>query len=293
MVIKIFLFGTPGSGKTTAARYIVSIAPQYGYDRIYRRFDDYDELYMMFTQEAGEIKRNEVAHVNRKFSLVDHGGFNVLDNSVLDEAIMKLQKRVSASLQQLYPTDRGFIVIEFARVDYTSTIRLFDRSLIENSYFICVTTDIATCKVRNLERARKKNLSDHFVPEDVLECYHQPQALSILPSFLKQNYGIEKERIYFIDSTGVLENFEQKITSAINDITALEERSAYDLQETQPLPLFEREYRYEEVKVSLDTDNYLTAVLRNEKSSARQLLQNTDGLVLPIVDENISQNDIV
>src|SRR6266566_6758631 len=82
MVVKVFVLGRPGSGKTTAVRHIIKLAQNRGWFAI--RIKDYDILYGMFQADTE----------HKKFRPVAHGGFDVLDFSVLDTALEKLQKIV-------------------------------------------------------------------------------------------------------------------------------------------------------------------------------------------------------
>src|SRR5690242_4541623 len=105
MAVKLFVLGCSGSGKSTAANYTIMLAKNAGYSAI--RLNDYEILYKMFNAE--------IKSPSRRFGYTLYGGFEVLDPTLYDEALMYLEKVV----EELHSQIDQLIIIEFARVDYS------------------------------------------------------------------------------------------------------------------------------------------------------------------------------
>ena len=123
MPIKVFLLGRPGSGKSTAFHAIAKYLEQKRQDWSLVRIKDYAILYEMFLAD------NE----GKKFCSIEHGGFEVLDFSVLDEASLKLEKHIKQNMSST--TNGKLVIIEFARSDYY-------KNHLNNSTAICYETPI-------------------------------------------------------------------------------------------------------------------------------------------------------
>ena len=115
MAVKVFLLGRPGSGKTTAANYIGMLAEHEGLS--VSAINDYTVLQEMIKIEA----------YHHKFCLTAHNGFDVLDFSVLDEALKEVEIQ---AIRQICSHD--LITIEFARDDYRKALRNFHSEFLRN-----------------------------------------------------------------------------------------------------------------------------------------------------------------
>src|SRR5713101_9015736 len=111
MVVKLFILGCSGSGKSTAARHIVMLARDKGWSAIH--VNDYGFLYGMFQADSRAG--------GKQFRLTDYGGFDVLDPTVYDVALVQLKQEV----QQPHVQTNNLIIIEFARDDYSESFKLF------------------------------------------------------------------------------------------------------------------------------------------------------------------------
>src|SRR6266516_3868031 len=138
MAIKVFILGRPGSGKSTAARFIAMLAQNK--DRSSIRINDYEILYNMF--------RADTTH--KKFLSAEHNGFKVIDFSVLDAALKEVEKKARIYIPSMKKDD--LIIIEFARNDYRKSLKQFKRDFLRDAYFLFIETDIDTCVRRVYER---------------------------------------------------------------------------------------------------------------------------------------------
>src|SRR5437764_11643264 len=123
MVKKVFVLGLPGSGKSTAARYIEKLAQRNNWSPI--RFNDYDILYQWFQADKE----------GRIFSATEHCGFDVHDHSIFDEALKEVEKRV-VGREKVAPEENQLIIIEFARDDYCKALGLFSPTFLRNASFL-------------------------------------------------------------------------------------------------------------------------------------------------------------
>lgn len=105
MIITVFVFGCPGSGKSTAARYIEVLARDLGETWSAIRINDYkilDDWFQADTEHA-------------RFRPREYGGFDILVPAVYDEALQVLKRQVH---EHTPSRENEFIIIEFARCDY-------------------------------------------------------------------------------------------------------------------------------------------------------------------------------
>ena len=113
MTRKLFLLGLPGSGKSTVARKIKEKYTNLSIQHI----SDYDILYAMFQKDT-ESKGG-------KFAPTKYGGFDVLDFSILDLALQKMEREV---VKFIHPTKKAELIIYFQFVFIIRRIRLVVRT---------------------------------------------------------------------------------------------------------------------------------------------------------------------
>lgn len=226
MAGSIFFLGSPGSGKSTARRFVREIIHNMGWDIL--TADDYEILLDMFVKEMESEQR--------RFATCEHGGFEILDMSAADEALMTLVEKIR-NMQMQNANDllrRVMFLIEFSRPDYLAALSMLDESFLRNAYFICIHADLSTCLQRNRARVERKEHGDddHFVPEQIVDEYHQD--MHKVAEKIKLCYQLQAEHILVIDSTEPYEHFARKIADFTRDVLE-EERSHLDLKRLQML----------------------------------------------------------
>jgi shikimate kinase len=173
---KIFVLGLPGSGKSTAARYIESLARDYQLQP--QRFNDYDVLYDMYQEDSG-----------KKFSSTVHGGFDIHDHKLFDVALKRLECKVRNYLYSAGQNDLA--IIEFSRNDYQKAFDLFTRDFLHNALFLFIDADEETCIERIQRRIDDpKFADDHHVSEYIFESYYFKDDRQYAAQF--EAYNIDK-----------------------------------------------------------------------------------------------------
>lgn len=201
----MFILGLPGSGKSTVAHYIDDyIVKQY--QRSTKRINDYDILYEMFE-----------ADTEGRFAPTSHRGFDVLDLSVFDSALRKMEKEARALIPTMKST--ALIIMEFARNDYIRSFEQFTHDFLQDAYFLFLNTDINICKKRIIDRvANPKTEDDHFVSGYIFEAYYaktdKDDGLR-LSAHLQTEYGINGYRIKIIENNGPYENILEEINEFV------------------------------------------------------------------------------
>ncbi len=158
MSVKVFVLGRPGSGKSTAARYMIELASRRSYKSLF--VQDYDILHKMFLNDSQ----------HEQFRPADRGGFDVLDFSVLDSALRQMEREVEDVLER-EPID--LVCIEFARSDYRVALNVFSPLFLRDAYIFFIDSDLEYCIRRVQERVTDPPLPDHhFVSEYVMRTYY-------------------------------------------------------------------------------------------------------------------------
>jgi adenylate kinase family enzyme len=195
MAIKIFLLGRPGSGKSTAARYIYLLSRKHDWSTLH--INDYPFLFALF--EA------DIHH--QQFQPSSYGGFDVTDFSVLDTVL----KAVEHEAEHYQAHDKQFLLLEFARNDYHQALQQFKPEFLQDSYFLFFTTDIDTCIHRVYQRSCHPTFNDdHFISEEMIRTYYH-EDYPLQPYRLCHEHGINERRIRIIDNSGSRTAFYQQI----------------------------------------------------------------------------------
>ena len=191
MVVTVFVFGRPGSGKSTVARCLEMVTRDRGESWSVFRINDYKILDSWF--------RADKEHIT--FRPREYDGFDILVPEIYDEALKVLKREV----QEHKPSgDNELIIIEFARCDYQHALELLGTDFIKNAYFLFLEADIKICMQRVNERVRHPStLDDHFASEFVFECYKQGNYVTSHVSMLKTVFGIDDRKIRVIDNSKI------------------------------------------------------------------------------------------
>ena|SRR5579863_739946 len=199
----LFIIGRPGSGKTTAADSISLLTNKEHFS--VAKINDYDILSQML--------QTDLAHT--RFLLTEHGGFDVIDFSVLDEALQEIEQVVKVSKQSY-----NFVTIEFARDNYRKAIGLFSDDFLKDSYFLYLDASVEICLVRIHQRvANPSATGDHpsLSDDKFKEYYGKDDKLYITTNF-KSAYNLSDQQVVVIQNEGTKEEFLREIERYFKDI---------------------------------------------------------------------------
>jgi len=201
----LFLLGLPGSGKSTVARKIKEKYTNLSIQHI----SDYDILYTLFQKDM-ESKGG-------KFVPTKYGGFDVLDFSILDLALQKMERRV---VEFIYTTKKAeLIMIEFARNDYNHAFRQFGSDFLQGACVLFLRADIDICKQRIHERADHPSTDeDYFVSDDIFNVYYNNVGSYGLPSNFAAEYGIDEQKVKSIVNNGAYHDILEELKQFIDFI---------------------------------------------------------------------------
>ncbi len=159
MLIKVFILGRPGSGKTTAFHWIQQRAEESGWS--VNRIRDYEILHNMFLNDTEQ----------KKFRAIDHNGFDVIDFSVLKDALLEVERLVK--LRMLTTKDKELLIVEFARDDYKIALEIFSTDLLQDTHILFVDADVNTCIQRIHQRIACRLAPDnHFISDTIMKKYY-------------------------------------------------------------------------------------------------------------------------
>jgi len=203
MILKIFVWGRPGSGKSSVFHYISEHVKQQHKTWGVSHIGDYEILYGMY----------QANREPQKFSHAEYNGFDVLDLSVYDTALEELERRVQEHIT-LASSDE-FLVIEFARHDYSKALKLLTPSLLQDAYVLFVETGLEICIQRIYKRAiHPTKPDDHFVSDHVLRGRYHKDNQPYIVSHLKNDFSMIKH-VKLIDNNGSQQDFLQQVTQFI------------------------------------------------------------------------------
>lgn len=207
MAVKLFVLGLPGSGKSAMARYIAMYAGDQHW--LTTRFNDYVILQEMFHNDTE----------GKQFKSADHDGFDVLDLTVFDSALKKLEQEVNRYFFSAKSDE--LILIEFARNDYEKALHLFSQAFLEDTYFLYLDAEIDTCKQRIHDRIANPTCDDdYYVSEYIFDAYYHRDDGQYLTHILGRDYNFDRQRVLVIDNNCSLEVASKRINSFIDYIIA-------------------------------------------------------------------------
>ncbi|GCE25945.1 hypothetical protein KDA_14290 [Dictyobacter alpinus] len=211
MLVKIFVLGRPGSGKTTAIHHLLTLARQYDYSAL--SMDDYSILYRMSRDERHR----------EQFRSTAYGGFDVLDLSIFDTALEVLQQQVE---EMTNLEGDGIITIEFARNDYCQALSKFSPEFLKDAYVFFVDADLDTCIKRIYQRVTSPlATNNHFVSEYIMHTYYSNDNWSYVSTQLKSAHHIYKD-VRAFHNTGSL----PLLLDAVEDFAEIIFRTEFQLE---------------------------------------------------------------
>ena len=163
MLVKLFVLGRPGSGKSTAIRHIAELAGRRNYSTHYIK--DYDILLEMYKQDVRQ----------EQFLPADWDGFDVTDFSVLDTALEYLEAKVrSLEVSLLFSERKEIVMLEFARNDYVRALNNFSPDFLKEAYFLFIDANLEICikRIRSRRTNTDSNSDHHSVSETIMNSYY-------------------------------------------------------------------------------------------------------------------------
>jgi adenylate kinase family enzyme len=205
----VFVFGCPGSGKTTVWNCMKAKADQENV--AIARIADYAIL-NAWSQHPTRAEAFRPTH---------RPGIDILKPEIYDEVIQEVKKR--AFEIRMREQDR-LLVIDFARWDYSSALSILGTELLREAYVLFMLSEVDTCFQRIEDRSKHpRTIDDHFTPEYVLDFYNQRsiyQYFSSTAHLLKEEYGVSAHRIKNIDNPSgfPLSNLSKEVESLFDRI---------------------------------------------------------------------------
>ncbi len=197
MSAKLFLWGRPGCGKSSAAKYIIKHLQNERWS--IQRFRDFDIL-----KEMSRKKRYSQA-----FKPTLYGGFDVTEEYVFDVALKKLDARLRRYFAKSKKDE--IVLIEFARGDYVKALQHFSSLVLQDAYFLFIDANLDICIQRVKQRMiHPMSSDDHYVSEAAIQKFYTTQDLPTSNMLLGK---FEK-----IDNYGSWQEFTKKIDNVVDDI---------------------------------------------------------------------------
>jgi hypothetical protein len=150
---------------------------------------------------------------HKRFQSIAYGGFDVLDFSVLDEALVQVEKKMEP--QQKHGHSRNQLLIaEFARDDYQEAFKYFSARFLSNTHILFVDAPLDICIQRIRNRVTYGTTADdHFISEHILRNYYGRDNFPYMEQEAKQNDLLRRggndvgKVVQVISNTGTLFDF--------------------------------------------------------------------------------------
>jgi hypothetical protein len=212
MVVKLFILGLPGCGKSTAAHMIEKYVPKYYKGRSVAHKSDYGILKKMCYEEHDDRLRP-----------IGDGAFDVVEPSAFNSALKRLKNEVQEAEQES-PDSNQLILIEFSRNDYSFALEEFFPELLSEASFLFIKALVSECRLRIDYRVKKENRTedDHEVSEFIfIEYYNEDQQdyRESVGRMLIQTYNVPPPCIQIIEDSELTEDdFKKTVAEAIDTI---------------------------------------------------------------------------
>ena len=224
MPVKLFVLGRPGAGKSHAARYIADYLKKQDNSSIH--INDYRFLYAQF--------RKDTKNQGKRFHSDERGGFVIDDEKVFDEALEYIKRKAINDYDSgLY----DFVIIEFARSDYSIALQAFDPEFLQDAYFLFIDADVETC-INRLNRRinRRRYPDDHHIAEEVVKKFYTRDNRLYMMVGLMSDFRISSKQAMIIDNRGSKKAFRARIIRFTAYLIALE-KEARTLRDTDPIQI--------------------------------------------------------
>jgi energy-coupling factor transporter ATP-binding protein EcfA2 len=229
-VVKVFVSGRSGSGKTTAINHIKQLAQKNECNAVHMK--DYPILYEMFQED---LKKD-----GKRFKPTAYEGFEILDYTTFDEALVKLEEQIKKQIQYYEALEKNYLVVaEFARSDYRQALHNFMPEFLQDSYFFYVEAEVETCIRRIHERVTRRSPGTipgdyHFVPDTILRSYFNNQDdWHYMADEFKEDFGMLKEVVAY-RNTGSREDLLEVVNTFMETLFSREFISSESAAQPQP-----------------------------------------------------------
>jgi adenylate kinase family enzyme len=213
MLVKLFVLGRPGSGKTTAFYRIKARAEENGWH--VSRVRDYKILQSMFQHDIEQ----------KKFRPADHNGFDVIDFSVLNDALLEVERLVK--FRMLTTKRNELIIVEFARDEYKAALEVFSPDFLQGTHILFVDADIDTCIQRIHQRiSRVLEPDNHFISDTIMRSYYSKDNREYMKhrAILSANATAKEKRaariVQYIENIGSLDYLYTNVDQFFNNVMA-------------------------------------------------------------------------
>lgn len=201
---KVLILGRPGSGKSTASRYLVKKIQQKHITT--ERVNDFYLLKGMFLKDTK----------HKRFVPTAEGGFNATDFRVFDEVLWAIEERIRDQSKK----GVGFFTIEFARTEYQEPLRQFSNEFLHKDTFVLfLDASIETCLYRIRERiAHPKSPDDHTsFSEDKFRIYYAQDNRKYMQQGFQEDFP--KVPSVFLDTNNIqLSTFYEKLDTIVQQL---------------------------------------------------------------------------
>jgi len=180
----VFLLGRPGCGKSEVWRNLKEFFEKENIAHSFSRVDDFP---ILNSWKEEDFKRNIFTH----FKPTPDGGFKVIDEDVWDELLRRLNEKIKK-------IDVDILAIEFARKNYTTSLKIFSPEVISKSIIVYIDAPFEVCWKRNMERVkrmREHGIDAHFVSKkEMKETYLYDDKEDLIEEFKDRIVVIKNDK---------------------------------------------------------------------------------------------------
>lgn len=231
MTLGLFILGRPGSGKSTVANSIIRLVEPKGFR--YVRINDYPYLYNEFQIEQHQGKAGSKQACFKK---TRNNGFEVKSPLVLDDALDYIARLAAQAYANIM---NDLVIVEFARSDYSASLKRFQPALLQEARFLYIEADVPACIKRVKERIASKNKSpdDTYVSVKTFKQYYSKDSSLYMPRGFIEEFGLHDRQVRMIHNMGSMRDFERQVSgfsqNILNEISKLRETDP--LQNVSPI----------------------------------------------------------